>query len=121
MLQFFFESVILAFISFALSILAVYLLLPSFNSLVDKQLTLPIMQPGFWLGALVIILFTGIVAGSYPALYLSSFNPVKVLKGTFVAGKNAVLPRHVLIVIQFVISIVPHLRNYHRLSANKTH
>jgi putative ABC transport system permease protein len=105
-MQFFFESIILAFISFALSILTVYLFLPSFNSLVDKQLTLPITQPGFWLGALVIILFTGIVAGSYPALYLSSFNPVKVLKGTFVAGKNTVLPRHVLIVIQFVISIV---------------
>ena len=104
-LQFFIESIILAFISFALSILAVYLLLPSFNSLVDKQLTLPVTQQVFWLGALVIIFFTGIVAGSYPALYLSSFNPVKVLKGTFVAGKNAVLPRHVLIVIQFVISI----------------
>ena len=61
--QFFFESVILAFISFALSILAVYLLLPSFNSLVDKQLTLHITQPGFWLGTLAIIFFTGIVAG----------------------------------------------------------
>ncbi|KAA9035470.1 FtsX-like permease family protein [Ginsengibacter hankyongi] len=105
-LQFFFESIILTFISFAFSILAVYLLLPSFNVLVDKQLALDIAQPVFWLGALAIILFTGVVAGSYPALYLSSFNPVKVLKGTFVAGKNAVLPRHVLIVLQFIISIL---------------
>ena len=105
-LQFFFESIILAFISFAFAILAVYLLLPSFNILVDKHLTLDIAQPLFWLGALAIIVFTGVVAGSYPALYLSSFNPVKVLKGTFVAGKNAVLPRHVLIVVQFVISIL---------------
>lgn len=104
--QFFIESILLAFISFVLSILSVCLLLPSFNILVDKNLALPFTQPVFWLGALMIILFTGIVAGSYPALYLSSFNPVKVLKGTFVAGKNAVLPRHVLIVFQFVISIL---------------
>lgn len=105
-LQFFFESVILAFISFVFSILAVLLLLPTFNSLVDKHLSLNITQPFFWLGAIVIIAFTGIAAGSYPALYLSSFSPVKVLKGTFVAGKKAALPRQVLIVSQFVISIL---------------
>ena len=105
-LQFFIESTILAFVSFVLSILAVYLLLPAFNNLVDKHLNLHIAQPLFWLGAIGIILFTGIVAGSYPALYLSSFNPVKVLKGTFVGRKKAVLPRHILIVVQFVISIL---------------
>ncbi len=106
LLQFFTESIILAFISFVVSVLAVYLLLPSFNVLVDKHLVLNITRPVFWLGALIIILFTGIVAGSYPALYLSSFNPIKVLKGTFSGGKNAVLPRHVLIVAQFIISIL---------------
>ncbi len=105
-LQFFTESIILAFISFILALTAVLLLLPSFNTLVDKHLALHFGQPVFWLGAIVIILFTGIVAGSYPALYLSSFSPVKVLKGTFVAGKKAMLPRHVLIVAQFVISIL---------------
>ncbi len=104
--QFFSESIILAFISFALSVLAVSLLLPSFNNLVDKHLVLDFERPHFWLGALIAIFVTGITAGSYPALYLSSFNPVKVLKGTFVAGKNAVLPRHILIVLQFVISIL---------------
>ena len=104
--QFFIESIILAAISFIISVIAVYLLLPAFNSLVDKHLALPITQPVFWIGALVIVLFTGVVAGSYPALYLSSFNPVKVLKGTFTAGKKTVLPRHVLIVGQFVISIL---------------
>jgi predicted permease len=104
--QFFIESIILATLSFVISIFAVYLLLPAFNSLVDKHLVLPITQPVFWISALVIVLFTGIVAGSYPALYLSSFNPVKVLKGTFTAGKKTVLPRHVLIVGQFVISIL---------------
>jgi putative ABC transport system permease protein len=105
-LQFFFESLILAFIAFAFSIIAVYLLLPSFNTLVDKHLSLDITQPLFWLGALGIIIFTGVVAGSYPALYLSSFNPVRVLKGTFLPGKTAALPRRILVVAQFVISIL---------------
>jgi putative ABC transport system permease protein len=105
-LQFFFESLILTFIAFIFSIGAVYLLLPSFNTLVDKQLNLPVLQPAFWLGAFAVILFTGIVAGSYPALYLSSFNPVKVLKGTFLPGKTAVLPRRILVVAQFCISIL---------------
>jgi putative ABC transport system permease protein len=105
-LQFFFESMILAFVAFILSIGAVYLLLPSFNTLVDKHLSVPIGQPIFWLGALCVIMCTGIVAGSYPALYLSSFNPIKVLKGTFLAGKSAAIPRRILVVGQFVISIL---------------
>ena len=104
--QFFTESIILSFFSFLLSIIMVYLVLPSFNMLVDKRITLPVTQPAFWIGSLAIILFTGLVAGSYPALYLSSFNPVKVLKGTFVAGKGSIMPRHILIVAQFVISIL---------------
>lgn len=104
--QFFFESMILAFIAFVFSVIVVYLVLPSFNHLVDKHLSLDITQPLFWLGALGIIVFTGVVAGSYPALYLSSFNPVRVLKGTFLAGKAAVIPRRVLVVVQFVISIL---------------
>lgn len=105
-LQFFCESIILAFIAFVFSVGAVYLLLPAFNTLVDKSLTLNIAQPLFWLGALAIILFTGLVAGSYPALYLSSFNPITVLKGTFISGAKAVLPRRILVVAQFIISIL---------------
>jgi len=105
-LQFFFESMILSLIAFIFSIMAVYLLLPSFNSLVNKHLSLNFAQPLFWLGTFVIIAFTGIVAGSYPAIYLSSFNPAKVLKGTFIAGRKAVLPRRILVVGQFVISIL---------------
>jgi ABC-type antimicrobial peptide transport system permease subunit len=104
--QFFFESMILTFIAFVFSVLAVFLLLPAFNILVDKDLSLDLTQPLFWLGALEIILVTGIVAGSYPALYLSSFNPIKVLKGTFLPGKTAVIPRRILVVAQFVISIL---------------
>ncbi len=105
-LQFFLESIILAFISFVFSILAVYLLLPSFNSLVDKKLSVNFSEPVFWWGAFAIVLLTGVIAGSYPALYLSSFNPVKIVKGIFVGGKKAILPRHILIVTQFVISIL---------------
>lgn len=106
MLQFFFESVILAFFSFVLAVIAVYLLLPSYNSLLEKHLVLQLTSPLFLLGSLGIILFTGVVAGSYPALYLSSFNPVKVLKGTFLPGNSAALPRRILVVAQFVISIM---------------
>jgi ABC-type antimicrobial peptide transport system permease subunit len=97
---------ILTVIAFVVSMIAVLALLPSFNQLVDKHLSLPFTQPVFWLGALAIILFTGFIAGSYPALYLSSFNPVKVLKGTFKPGKYAALPRRVLVIGQFVISIL---------------
>jgi putative ABC transport system permease protein len=105
-LQFFFESMILALIAFVFSVMAVYLLMPSFNMLVDKHLSLDLTRPFFWFGALAIIILTGIVAGSYPALYLSSFNPVSVLKGTILPGKKAVLPRRILVVAQFVISIL---------------
>jgi ABC-type antimicrobial peptide transport system permease subunit len=105
-LQFFFESTILTILSFSFSIIAVYLLLPFFNALVEKHIILDLSQPLFWLGALFIVVFTGVVAGSYPAFYLSSFNPVKVLKGTFGIGKSAVLPRKVLVAGQFVISII---------------
>jgi ABC-type antimicrobial peptide transport system permease subunit len=105
-LQFFFESIILALIALFFSIIAVYLLLPSFNLLLDKHLSLNIAKPMFWLGALCIVVLTGVLAGSYPALYLSSFNPIKVLKGTVLAGKKAVLPRRILVVAQFVISIL---------------
>jgi putative ABC transport system permease protein len=105
-LQFFFESAILAFIAFLFAIGAVYLLLPSFNTLVGKDLSLDITSPLFWLVAAGIIILTGIVAGSYPALYLSSFNAVRVLKGTFLPGKKGVLPRRILVVTQFSVSIL---------------
>ncbi len=104
--QFFLESMILVLIAFIFSMIAVYLLMPAFNLLVEKKLAVNIFEPVFWTGAVVIILFTGIIAGSYPALYLSSFNPIKTLKGTFLAGRKAALPRHILVVAQFVISIL---------------
>ncbi|MBE7168965.1 MAG: ABC transporter permease [Williamsia sp.] len=104
--QFFCESFILTMIAFVLAVLAVALLLPSFNSMTDKQLSLHIAQPLFWIISMSIVLFTAFVAGSYPALYLSSLNPVKILKGTIVASKKTVLPRHILVTAQFVTSIL---------------
>ncbi len=105
-IQFFLESMIITFVAFIFSLAAAYILLPSFNSLVDKHLTLNLSQPFVWVGGIAIIMLTGIIAGSYPALYLSSFNPVKVLKGTFLSGRKAILPRRILVVGQFVISIL---------------
>src|SRR5688572_8196983 len=104
--QFFFESIILAFIAFLFSILAVLILLPSFNSLVRKELALDFSQPLFWAAALIIIVITGIVAGSYPALYLSSFKPIRVLKGNLLPTKTGITPRRILVVTQFVISFL---------------
>ena len=106
MLQFFTESMILTFAAFILSIGAVYILLPVFNDMVGKHLSLHLNEASFWITALAILLFTGILAGSYPAIYLSSFNPVKVLKGTFLPGKKAAMPRRVLVVLQFITSIL---------------
>lgn len=104
--QFISESVILACIALVVAIGLLYLVLPQFNSLVGKQMQLNLADPRFWLTAGIIVLITGFIAGSYPALYLSSFNPVKVLKGVFLPGKASTLPRKLLVVGQFVVSIV---------------
>jgi putative ABC transport system permease protein len=104
--QFIFESVLLTCIAFFFAALLVVLLLPAFNTMVGKHMEIDPRDPVFWTGVTVLILFTGLVAGSYPAFYLSSFNPVKVLKGTVMAGRRAVLPRRILVVGQFVTSIL---------------
>ncbi len=103
--QFFCESVVVALLAFVVSLGLVYLALPTFNEVADKKLTLLWSSPMFWLVGIGFSLFTGILAGSYPALYLSSFQPVKVLKGTFRVGRLASLPRQVLVVLQFTASI----------------
>lgn len=104
--QFFHESFLLTLIGFVLALVLVQLSLPAFNDLADKKLSLPLLNPIFWLAGLAVTLFTGLVAGSYPALYLSSFQPVKVLKGTFRAGRLAAIPRKALVVIQFTVSVI---------------
>jgi putative ABC transport system permease protein len=103
--QFLSESIVVALLAFILSIALVELLLPFFNGLSDKEMGLPWSSLVFWLLALGFTLFTGFISGSYPAFYLSGFNPVKVLKGTFRAGRFASLPRKILVVLQFTVSI----------------
>lgn len=104
--QFFSESLLMAFLAFVCSLLLVQLALPFFNTLADKKIQLLWANPVFWLCGIGFAFITGLMAGSYPALYLSSFNPIKVLKGTFRAGRFASIPRKALVVTQFTVSVV---------------
>jgi hypothetical protein len=88
-----------------LSLLLVLLALPFFNQAADKKVTIPLASPWFWGAGMLFSLLTGLIAGSYPSFYLSSFRPVQVLKGTFKAGRLAALPRKVLVVLQFTVSV----------------
>jgi putative ABC transport system permease protein len=103
--QFFSESLLMAFMSFVLSLLLVLLLLPFFNDIAGKNMNLPLLNPLFWFAGLGFTFVAGLIAGSYPALYLSSFQPVKVLSGIYKAGRLAAVPRKVLVVLQFTASI----------------
>ena len=103
--QFFVESFVVVALAFLPAIGLAALALPWFDQLSAKQLTMPWDQPWFWMYAAVFILVTGLLSGSYPALYLSSFNPVAVLKGRFRAGKFSALPRKALVVVQFSVSV----------------
>ncbi len=91
--------------AFLLSIVIVQFILPWFNQVADKQMSVLWGNPLFWVLGLAFSLITGVIAGSYPAFYLSSFQPVKVLKGTFKAGRLAALPRKILVVLQFTVSV----------------
>jgi putative ABC transport system permease protein len=103
--QFLGESFLVAVISFFISILVAWLSLPWFNNIADKNMMMPWTNINFWLGSIGFTLITGLLAGSYPALYLSSFKPIKVLKGTFKVGQAAKLPRRLLVIVQFTVSI----------------
>ncbi|MGI8952356.1 MAG: ABC transporter permease [Chitinophagaceae bacterium] len=103
--QFLGESILLAFIAGIFALIIVQLSLPAFNTLVNKELFVPYNNIYFWLYAIAFILFTGILAGSYPAFYLSSYKPVTVLKGTFKAVNALITPRKVLVVLQFTFAI----------------
>lgn len=103
--QFFTESFIVVLAAFAMSLLIVSISLGWFNELAGKHIVMPMTNPVFWLFSIVFMLLTGLAAGSYPALYLSSLRPVSVLKGTFRAGRLASAPRRILVVVQFTVSI----------------
>jgi len=105
--QFIGESMILSFLSSLLAIIIIALALPSFNELVEKQLTLDIFRPSHIIALLTIIVSCGLIAGSYPAFYLSSFNPISVLKGLNIkTSASAVFIRKGLVILQFATSVV---------------
>jgi len=104
--QFYSESLVIAIFAFIVSLFVVQLCLPYFNDIAGKRMSVLWISPIFWLAGAGFTLFTGLVAGSYPALYLSSFKPVKVLKGSFRVGRLASIPRKVLVVLQFTVSVV---------------
>ncbi|HLZ16158.1 MAG TPA: ABC transporter permease, partial [Cyclobacteriaceae bacterium] len=104
--QFFNESFLVVLLAFVIALSLAYISLPWFNQLSDKQIILPLSQNWFWLGCFIFIFLTGLLAGSYPALYLSSFNPISVLKGTFRAGRFSSVPRKILVVFQFSVSVI---------------
>ncbi|GAB3693339.1 ABC transporter permease [Spirosoma flavus] len=103
--QFMSESMLVVAMALVLSLLIVLIALPAFNEISGKKVEFPYANPVFWLLIIGFSLITGFLSGSYPALYLSSFNPLSVLKGTFKVGRWAAIPRKVLVVIQFTVSI----------------
>jgi magnesium-transporting ATPase (P-type) len=103
--QFLTESFVVVVIAWVLALILVTLSLPAFNDLSDKRMNLPLNNLYFWWASVIFIFFTSLVSGSYPAFYLSSFHPVKVLKGTFRAGRWSALPRKMLVVVQFTVSV----------------
>ncbi|MCA0234216.1 MAG: ABC transporter permease [Bacteroidetes bacterium] len=103
--QFLSESFVITLIAFVLALLFAQLALPFFNEIADKRVSILWANPWFWLLGLGFSLLTGLIAGSYPALYLSSFQPIKVLKGTFKASRFTSVPRKVLVVFQFTVSV----------------
>ena len=103
--QFLSESFLIVLASFIVALGIVLLFLNGFNELASKAIVFPWTTIQFWLLSLVFIFITAFLSGSYPALYLSSFHPVKVLKGTFKSGRYSALPRKILVVAQFTISI----------------
>ncbi len=104
--QFLAESLMFSLIAGVLALLVVELSLPLFNLLVSKQLFIDFSDIHFWTVALGFVLVTGMLAGSYPAFYLSSFKPIKVLKGALKSSREGIAPRQFLVVLQFSFAIV---------------
>ncbi len=103
--QFLSESFLIVLFAYFVALFIVLISLNGFNELARKEIEFPWSSPVFWVISLFLILFTALLAGSYPALYLSSFKPVAVLKGTFQSGKYSGLPRKILVVLQFTVSV----------------
>jgi ABC-type antimicrobial peptide transport system permease subunit len=104
--QFIGESIMISFIAGIFALIIVQLSLPAFNELTAKSLSINYFSPLFWISAIGFVLFTGVLAGSYPAFFLSGFKPVAVLKGTFKKANALVTPRKLLVVVQFSFAII---------------
>jgi len=104
-LQFLIESLVITCLAAVISLLLVQLAVPAFNTLTKSSVTIPWNSPLFWTIMGGYVLVTGLLAGSRPAVYLSSFRPVKVLKGPMRAGRTGAIPRKLLVVLQFTCSI----------------
>ncbi len=104
--QFIGEAMMLTFLSIVVALVIAWLLLPVFNSFAGKQMAIPFAQPLFWLAVVGLTLITGFVAGSYPALFLSSLNAVNVLKGTLKFNWKSAFFRQGLVIFQFTLSIM---------------
>lgn len=104
--QFFAESFLVVIISFGIALIMVFAALPWFNVISQKDMSVPWMEVNFWLASAAFLFITGLLAGSYPALYLSSFNPLKIMKSSFRVGRFAAIPRKALVVLQFTVSVV---------------
>lgn len=105
-MQFIAESMIISFLAYVLAIFIAELTLPFYNNLVEKELFIDYRSFVFWGFSIAMIGITGLISGSYPAFYLSAFKPIKVLKGKIQVGRNANLPRKVLVTLQFGFSIL---------------
>ncbi len=105
-IQFYSESLVTVTVAAVAAISFAWIALPAFNQIAAKNIHIPWNNIHFWCIMAAFIVCTALIAGSYPALYLSSFRPVKVLKGTFKAGRYAALPRKALVVVQFSVSVI---------------
>lgn len=106
LIQFITESLLLSITAAILAMGLVYALLPLFSQLLNQPIHIPYQEPVLWLILAGITVITGLLAGSYPAFYLSGFQPVKVLKGSFLPSSGVLLPRKILVTAQFIVSIV---------------
>ena len=104
--QFIVEAFLTACIAGVIALLIVQLTLPSFNRLINAQLSIPYSSGYFWLCALAFIVITSLLAGSYPAFYLSSFKPISIFKKQFKKNNSTISPRKVLVVLQFTFAII---------------
>ncbi len=104
--QFVGEAMLLTFLAMLMAVMLVALLIPAFNQLTGKHVSLPVEQPLFWVALVGFLLITGLVAGSYPAFFLSSLKPVRVLKGSLRFSASALFFRKGLVVFQFGLSIL---------------